>query len=233
MYPLLYNILDIIKKGNHPMTSDKKQLIPHETSQNVYYMFHKPAGCITAKTDEQHATVMKYFKDIKNPDLHPVGRLDKDTEGLLLFTDDGKFNQFLMHPENHIEKTYEFCVLGDLTTAYIKELEGGIYLTGSDKITSPCSISVKRKSTLQEIVPLIQGTHYRNLLKNQMSHPVTFGSITITEGRKHHIKRLMKHAHCCVVALKRVSIGNLILDETLSPGEYRPLTKEELSSLGW
>lgn len=198
-----------------------------------YYMFHKPAGCITAKSDAYHKTVMDYFKDIDNEALHPIGRLDKDTEGLLLFTDDGQFNQYLMAPENHVPKTYEFCVLGDLTESYIEELQQGIFFKGSTKVTSPCKISVTSRATLQDILPLIRDTKHRNLMKNQMHHPVTYGSIIITEGRKHHIKRLMKHAHCCVVALKRISIGDLMLDASLAPGEYRPLTKEELSTLNW
>ena len=69
-----------------------------------YYMFHKPRGCITAVTDPTHKTVMEYFADEKVEGLHPVGRLDKDTEGLLLITNDGKWNQEIMHPENHVPK---------------------------------------------------------------------------------------------------------------------------------
>ena len=79
-----------------------------------YYMFHKPRGCITAVTDPTHKTVMEYFADEKVEGLHPVGRLDKDTEGLLLITNDGKWNQEIMHPENHVPKTYFFWALGEL-----------------------------------------------------------------------------------------------------------------------
>lgn len=197
----------------------------------VYYMFNKPAGFITAKSDLRHPTVMEFFKEINNADFHPMGRLDKDTEGLLLFTDDGQFTNYLMSPQNHIPKTYEFGALGDLTPEYIEELENGIYFKGSDKITSPCKIHITTKSSLKEVFPLVSNTKQRSLYKNHPEHPFTFGTITITEGRKHHIKRLMKYAHCCIITLKRVSIGNLQLDPSLLPGEYRTLTYEELQYL--
>ncbi len=197
----------------------------------VYYMFNKPAGYITAKSDLRHPTVMEFLKEINTENLHPMGRLDKDTEGLLIFTDDGQFTNYLMSPQNHIPKTYEFGALGELTPERIQELEKGIYFKGSDKITAPCKITVSATSTLKEVFPMVANTEHRSLYKNHPDHPFTFGTITITEGRKHHIKRLMKHAHCCIVTLKRISMGNLTLDSTLSPGSFRPLTKEELELL--
>ena len=95
-----------------------------------YYMFHKPRGCITAVTDPTHKTVMEYFADEKVEGLHPVGRLDKDTEGLLLITNDGKWNQEIMHPENHVPKTYFFWALGDLDEEKIHLIENGVDLRG-------------------------------------------------------------------------------------------------------
>ena len=80
-----------------------------------YYMFHKPFGCVTARRDDRYPTVMDYFKELHNDRLSPVGRLDRETTGLLLITDDGIFNQKLTHPSYHKEKTYEFTLLGDLT----------------------------------------------------------------------------------------------------------------------
>lgn len=198
-----------------------------------YYMFNKPTGCVTARVDASHTTVMDYFKDVNNPSLHPMGRLDKDTEGLLLITDDGKFNNFLMSPENHVPKKYEFVAFGHLTEEAINEIEHGIYLTGDSKLTAPCKVCVKYEGILNDIVDLIEKLHYNKLLKNRPDSPITYGDITITEGRKHHVKRLIKHAHCSVVGLKRVSIGELELDASLPPGSYRPLTIDELSMLGW
>lgn len=80
-----------------------------------YYMFNKPAGCITARTDARHKTVMDYFKELENDKLSPVGRLDLETEGLLIITDDGAWNQQMTRPENKKEKCYEFYVLGEIT----------------------------------------------------------------------------------------------------------------------
>lgn len=202
----------------------------NNANNHIYYMFHKPAGCITARTDACHKTVLDYFPKEKQEILHPIGRLDIDTEGLLLLTDDGNFTNQLMSPENHVEKTYEFIALGDLREDAVTELQKGIYFTGDDKITKPCKITVTARSTLQEALPLLPVTPTEKTRKNRPEHPVTYGTMTITEGRKHHVKRLLKHAHCHVIYLKRVSIGGLVLDETLKPGEYRELTKQEVDA---
>ncbi|MBO4930525.1 MAG: pseudouridine synthase, partial [Clostridia bacterium] len=88
-----------------------------------YYLFHKPFGCVTARRDVRYPTVMDWFSALDNPDLSPVGRLDRETEGLLLITDDGMFNRALTRPEFHKEKVYEFLVLGDLTEEKRQALE--------------------------------------------------------------------------------------------------------------
>lgn len=196
-----------------------------------YYMFHKPVGCITAKRDNCHLTIMEYLTDLKSEDIHPLGRLDKDTSGLLLLSNDGAFTNYLMSPQNHIAKTYEFCVLGDLKAEQISKIEQGIYFTNDDKITSPCQLSIKSKTTVSEIFPLICNTKYQNLYLKHPLHPVTYGTITITEGRKHHVKKLLKYAYCYVVSLKRISIGHLSLEENLKPGEYRRLEEKDFRLL--
>lgn len=200
-------------------------------NKHLYYLFHKPAGCITARTDLKHKTVLDYFPEELRNTMHPVGRLDRDTEGLLLLTTDGNFTNHLMSPTNHVEKKYEFIALGNLRGEAIDELQKGIYLQGDDKITKPCKITVTRTSTLQETLPLLPVEPTKKTRNNRPDHPITYGTMIITEGRKHHVKRLLKHAHCHVIYLKRKSIGNLVLDETLKPGEYRPLTKEEVTLL--
>lgn len=101
----------------------------------MYYMFNKPKGCITARTDEKHKTVMDYFPEDMRHILHPVGRLDKDTEGFLIITNDGIFNQRLMHPEFHVPKTYYFHALGILDDEKIRKLQSGVELIG-EKIYS-------------------------------------------------------------------------------------------------
>ena len=96
----------------------------------LYYMFNKPQQCVTACSDTMHKTVMDYFPAELAGSLHPVGRLDKDTCGLLLLTDDGSLDQKLMQPEMHVSKTYFFYAIGQMNTEKIKRLEGGISLDG-------------------------------------------------------------------------------------------------------
>ena len=117
-----------------------------------YYMFHKPRGCITAVTDPTHKTVMEYFADEKVEGLHPVGRLDKDTEGLLLITNDGKWNQEIMHPENHVPKTYFFWALGELDEEKIHRIENGVELRGMT--AKPAKIKRCETKTLGDILDL-------------------------------------------------------------------------------
>ncbi|MBQ4530267.1 MAG: pseudouridine synthase [Lachnospiraceae bacterium] len=194
-------------------------------------MFHKPSGCITAKSDETHKTVMEYFSKELQEELHPVGRLDKDTEGLLLFTNDGKWNQDLMHPENHVEKRYFFWVLGELNEEKRKQLEQGVFLVGAKEKTMPAQLKIGEKAELQEIEHLFCGKKCSNVVKNPRNHVVMSGYLTIKEGKKHQVKRMLKAVGCYVVYLKRVSIGKLMLDESLQPGEYRELQPEELKRL--
>ena len=105
-----------------------------------YYMFNKPFGCVTARRDACFPAVMDYFKDLGNDRLSPVGRLDRETEGLLIITDDGKWNQMMTHPDYQKKKVYEFTVLGDLDPMKLQKLENGILLNGSDTPTLPCKI---------------------------------------------------------------------------------------------
>ncbi|MCI5882612.1 MAG: 16S rRNA pseudouridine(516) synthase [Clostridiales bacterium] len=186
-----------------------------------YYMFHKPKGCITAVKDEMHKTVMDYFQGVSEPGLHPVGRLDKETEGLLLITNDGKWNQELMHPDHHVTKTYLFWALGELSQEKIRQIENGIPLRGM--VAKPAQIQLCDTKTLGDIMNLAGGIK----VGNRKEQPVFSGTIGITEGKKHQVRRMLKAVGCYVVYLKRIAIGGLTLDETLQPGEYRKLTEEE------
>ena len=112
-----------------------------------YYMFNKPFGCVTARRDTLYPTVMDYFSELHNDHLNPVGRLDRETTGLLLITDDGNWNQQLTHPAYHKKKTYLFTVLGDLTEDRRQFLENGILLKGSPVPTSPAKITLFKKDT--------------------------------------------------------------------------------------
>lgn len=188
-----------------------------------YYMFNKPFGCVTARRDGRFPTVMDYFKDLQNDRLSPVGRLDRETEGLLIITDDGKWNQKMTHPDYQKKKIYEFTVLGDLDPMKLQKLENGILLNGSDIPTLPCKITVTARSVLSEIMPSLPPEVQAAIGRNRPDHPVTSGTIIITEGRKRQIRRMMKAVRCCVVALKRIAIDDIVLDEKLKPGEWKEM----------
>ena len=185
-----------------------------------YYLVHKPFGCVTARRDERYPTVMDWFRALDNPDLSPVGRLDRETEGLLLITDDGMFNRALTRPEFHKEKVYEFLVLGDLTEDKRQALETGVLMNGEDTPTAPARITVTGKSTLEAVLPTLHPEIQEKSRHNPMDRPVTFGSITITEGRNRQIRRMMKTQRLLVLALKRVKMGAFALPEGLKPGEW-------------
>ena len=180
-----------------------------------YYMFHKPFGCVTARRDDRYPTVMDYFKELHNDRLSPVGRLDRETTGLLLITDDGIFNQKLTHPSYHKEKTYEFTLLGDLTPELVHKLETGVILKGADTLTG--------HAVMSDILSTLPEEIQKDIHKNRPDHPITYGIITISEGKKRQIRRMMKSVHCCVIELKRISIGDIVLDKALCPGEWKEI----------
>ena len=190
-----------------------------------YYLFHKPFGCVTARRDERHPTVMDGFRALDIPDLSPVGRLDRETEGLLLITDDGQFNRHMTRPEFQIEKIYEFTVLGDLDEEKRQRLEAGVLLTGDPEPTAPARITITGKSTLGEILPLLHPEIREKSAHNPMDRTVTFGTITITEGRNRQIRRMMKTQRLLVLALKRTKMGPYTLPDQLKPGEWAEVEK--------
>ena len=181
-----------------------------------YYMFNKPFGCVTAHRDDRFPVVMDYFRSLENDRLSPVGRLDRETEGLLMITDDGIWNQKMTNPAFHVPKTYEFAALGTLNEENLQRLSEGVLLIGSDRPTTGASVTVTGTSLLSKVVPHL---HPDNL----PDHPVVFGTITISEGRKRQIRRMLKVVGCCVIRLKRISMGELLLDPELKPGEYKEI----------
>lgn len=188
-----------------------------------YYMFHKPYGCVCARTDDLYPTIIDYFKELNNADLSPVGRLDRETEGLLFVTDDGKWNQKITHPDHSIEKTYEFTALGILNDDKIHTLTNGIMLTGAKSVTAPAKVKITGTSILEQVLPTLHPELQKKTKHNRMDHPIVFGQITITEGRKHQVRRMLKAVGCCIIYLKRVSIGEVLLDENLAAGEWKEL----------
>lgn len=171
-----------------------------------YYILHKPAGIVTATKDCHDKTVMDLLPQAIRKDLFPVGRLDKDTEGLLLLTNDGMLCHNLLSPKKHIEKTYYVECTGSINSDKLSQLELGVDI-GDDKPTLPARVKLLSTHDTGYIVEL-----------------------TITEGRFHQVKRMIAAIEGCVSYLKRLSIGPLILGD-LPKGAYRPLTNTEVDCL--
>lgn len=188
-----------------------------------YYMFNKPYGCVCARRDDRYPTVMDYFKNLDNDKLSPVGRLDRATEGLLLITDDGVWNQQMTHPDYKKAKTYEFTAMGTLSAEDIHNLEHGVLLKGAHALTAPASVSITGTAVLSEVLPSLHPEIQAQSRHNRPDHPVVFGRITVTEGKKHQIRRMLKAVRCCVISLKRISIDSIVLDESLKPGEWKEI----------
>ena len=150
---------------------------------------------------------MDFFAGAPEKDLAPVGRLDKDTEGFLLITNDGPLNHFLLAPGRHVEKTYYVRAAGTLFPEAEKRFLEGLDI-GDEKPTLPAELKILKQD----------GTDAELLL-------------TLKEGRFHQVKRMVQAAGAEVTYLKRISFGGLPLDEDLEKGEYRPLTEEEVKFL--
>lgn len=193
-----------------------------------YYMFHKPSGCITARRDADHPTVLDYFDEMIADGLFPVGRLDKDTEGLLLMTNDGEFSHSLMHPDRHVEKTYFFWAFGTLDQATKELLLSGINIGENEELARAIKIEIENEGEYRMLKDIMDHDKVKDIQKNPYRQQIVSGYLTISEGRRHQVKRMLKAAGCYVVYLKRVSIGGLWLDEALKEGQYRELTAEEI-----
>ncbi len=200
-------------------------------------MFNKPAGCVTARRDLDKATVMDYFPEAWRTELHPIGRLDYDTEGLLLITDDGRLDNRLLQPRAHREKCYHLRALGDIDKTKIASLAAGIPVFGRTKTQNPgCECFSPGFFVLEERLRAADVCHLfpRDKLAKWMKNPdgpVIAGTLTITEGKKHQVKLMMKSVGCQVFTLKRLTFAGLTLDPSLAPGEWRPLTEPELALL--
>lgn len=171
----------------------------------VYYMLNKPQGVVSATEDRRDRTVLELIQEKKRKDLFPVGRLDKDTEGLLLITNDGELAHNLLAPKKHVDKKYFVRLKNALSEENRKHLEEGVDI-GEDKLTMPSQVFLLNEE------------------KNEVE-------IIIREGKFHQIKRMFHAVGNEVVFLKRLSMGSLVLDEKLLPGEYRLLTPEEIVRL--
>ncbi len=171
-----------------------------------YYMLNKPAGVISAASDRQETTVVDLIKDRKRDDLFPVGRLDKDTEGLLIITNNGELAHRLLSPKKHVDKVYFAKVKGIVTEDDIECFAQGLDI-GDEKPTLPAELVICSSDEISGIL------------------------LTIREGRFHQVKRMFQAVGKEVVYLKRLRMGPVTLDDSLKPGEYRRLTEEEVDRL--
>ena len=178
----------------------------------VYLMLHKPPGYVSATEDNRDRTVLELIgEEYAHYELFPVGRLDKDTEGLLLLTNDGKLAHRLLSPKKHVPKTYYAEVLGLVTEADREAFRRGVELDDG-YLTLPAEL------TIEEAAEPESG-HLSRI------------RLTIHEGKFHQVKRMFQSVGKQVMYLKRLSMGPLVLDEGLGLGEYRELTAEETEGL--
>lgn len=197
-------------------------------SEKRYLIYNKPRGELTARTDANRKTVMDGFPE-EYLDLFPVGRLDKETEGLLLFTDDGHLAARLLHPLHHVEKTYLFYSFGHLGKEDRARLENGVPLDGTDVISAPAKLSVLRECPLSEIREELSAYEQKRY-RRHLSAPVTVGMLTVTEGKKHQVRKMLLAVGGRVIFLRRISFGPLTLGD-LSLGALRPLAEVERAAL--
>ena len=198
---------EVIKKAEYKFDESKAKVYVKEKEvayqKFYYYMLHKPAGVVSATVDNHDRTVMELLKDAPGKDLFPVGRLDKDTEGLLLITNDGELSHNLLSPKKHVDKTYLVETKESITEKMMQELEKGVDI-GEYKPTMPAKVNLVEEKKLE---------------------------LTIREGKFHQVKRMLQAVENEVVYLKRLSMGSLVLDEKLGLGEFRCLTNQEIEDL--
>ncbi len=196
-----------------------------------YYMLNKPGGCVSARRDARHKTVLDYFPEELRDVIFPVGRLDRDTEGLLILTDDGALNARLLNPDSNIEKEYFFYAVGEPDGERLSEIFSGIKLYPTKDIMSrPALIFIDGECTLADVRDKLSPFDMKRANKRPDT-PVFYGRVIVTEGKKHEVKRMLLYTGARIIYLKRIAMGGLSLDASLSPGQYRPLADCELEVL--
>jgi len=186
----------------------KDSLVDYEEFE--YYILNKPKGVVSATKDNLHDTVISLIKTSKAKGLFPVGRLDIDTEGLLLITNNGALAHELLSPKKHIDKTYLAHIEGDIPKNAISIFAEGIVLKDKTKLL-PANLEIVKK------------------YKNESGGEFTEVKVTIHEGKFHQVKRMFEAVGTKVIYLKRISMGKLVLPTELSVGEYRKLRASEIT----
>lgn len=169
-----------------------------------YIMLHKPRGCVSATTDDKYPTVLDLIDQPAKAELHLAGRLDFNTTGLLLLSNDGNWSSRITLPAQKIPKTYRVETENEITADYVQQFLAGIYFRFENLTTQPAELKILSAHSAE---------------------------LTIHEGRYHQIKRMFGFFQNRVVGLHRLSVGNLVLDADLGPGQYRDLTPAEITSV--
>ena len=214
----------------------------------VYYLLNKPAGCVSATEDRNDRTVMEYVPSDRKG-LFPVGRLDKDTEGLLLITDDGQLAHQLLSPKKHVDKTYFAVTEGKVVPEDIEKIRVGVDI-GDQELTLPGKLEILKsweenpeqgvasgkdcegknvKGDSETMTAKANNEEYKaDVEKSSWRSEIL---LTIQEGRFHQVKRMMEAVGKKVIYLKRISMGSLTLPDDLPKGQARELTPGELAAL--
>ncbi len=198
---------EIVKQPEQKILNSDRVLLAGEPLNQLelrYFMLNKPVGFVCANKDLEHMTVLEFIDEPRRENLSIAGRLDIDTTGLVLLTDDGQWLHQVISPKHECEKIYLVETISPLDEKTIKKLEQGVWLKNDKTRTRPAQIEV------------IDEYHYR---------------VTITEGRYHQVKRMFAAVENKVETLHREKIGDIHLDPDLAPGEYRALTLEEIKSI--
>ena len=196
---------DIVKSGAYHISPD--QIVEYDgfeivpITENRYFMLNKPQGYVCSTDDPDHPTILYFIDEPMAEKLHSAGRLDLDTTGLVLLTDDGKWSHRITSPKHHCEKIYQVTVEQPLTANLIDIFKQGIQLKSEKTLTEPAKLII------------IDDYH---------------AELTISEGRYHQVKRMFAAVNNHVTQLHRKQIGNIVLD--IPEGEYRPLTQDEINS---
>lgn len=202
---------ELVKKPESKLDAEDDQVEfdhqPITFEQFHYLMLHKPQGVVSATKDNHDKTVLDLIHEDFKEKLFPVGRLDKDTEGLLLLTDDGMLAHELLSPKKHVDKVYFAKVSGQFTEEEVKRFQEGLDIGNGEKAKEAGLKILKAGQEQSEVL------------------------ITITEGKFHQVKRMVKAVGSEVLYLKRLSMGPLKLDEDLKLGTYRRLSEAELQEL--
>ena len=200
---------EIVKTGSLKLDPQQRVEFDGNVLEQItgprYFMLNKPQGYVCSTDDPDHPTVLYFLEEPVAYKLHAAGRLDIDTTGLVLMTDDGQWSHRITSPKHHCEKTYLVTLEQPLAEDTAAQFTAGVQLHNEESLTKPAVLE-----QLEECVV----------------------RLTISEGRYHQVKRMFAAVGNRVVGLHRERIGEIVMDEDLEPGQYRPLTAQEIASVG-